>query len=119
MPSESDVLERVPLLPHADPDCTGRWLWHSATAYPRYMEAPMARRILEALSAQQEREPLWNAFHRCWTACVGTERYDKAPWRECAMQVGAVVGPMGTGDPTPATDATPTEDRSSDAPSPE
>lgn len=29
MPNESDVLERVALLPHADPDCTGRWNWFS------------------------------------------------------------------------------------------
>lgn len=54
-------------------------------------------RLINAWEAEMEaqRESVWHSFHRAWTACVGTARYDKAPWRECAKQVGDVVGTMG------------------------
>lgn len=44
-------------------------------------------------------DTVWNAFHRAWTACVGTEYYDKAPWRECAKQVAYVSRPMWHTEP--------------------
>lgn len=30
---------------------------------------------------------LAEAFHRCWTACVGTPNYDKAVWRAAEAQL--------------------------------
>lgn len=68
----------------------------------------------EAWDSEEAEESIWHAFHRAWTACVGTKRYDKAPWRECAKQVGDVVGPaerdLPSADDVAGTPGKPDED---------
>lgn len=36
---------------------------------------------------QVERAATWAAFHRAWTACVGTPKYDKETWKQAEAQM--------------------------------
>jgi hypothetical protein len=60
--------------------------------------AEEAERERDGWKAQAEKESIWNAFHRAWTACVGTPKYDKSPWTEVSAQVAAV----SVSDPEPS-----------------